>query len=442
MNLSGKINALVLVLTMLGGIAFTATSAIQAFSTALDRQIEASVASIRSQPVLSMLIYEGDRARLQEFLAKQLEFQAVRYATLFGPSGKLLLEQQPREDSPYRLASFAHLRADADSLELGQQERWVDSETLPEVSRSALDPGWLKGKLTDLTVPVFSVINPLKTGVTWQDFSTAMMNDNDRYSLYVVGYINIGISHHYLWLQVRSAVWRALLLSSLFVLIAFAVSVVFSRRITGPLFRLAKQAELLAAGNIDLEERFTASGEVKNLANMLNLIISEINSYKTNFNVSQHLLNLKVEERNAQLSMRDRELSVAEDEVTRSREDLHRMAYFDSLTGLPNRRLFTEQLNLLMRMAARNGTSLALLFLDLDNFKRINDSLGHSAGDLLLREVGMRLSSCMRDSDVLSHFVDSDTHIDVSRLGGRRIYHYPQSGCEYGVGRYRGAAPA
>lgn len=61
---------------------------------------------------------------------------------------------------------------------------------------------------------------------------------------------------------------------------------------------------------------------------------------------------------------------------------------------------------------------LALLFLDLDNFKRINDSLGHSAGDLLLREVASRLASCVRESDVIAHYVDGGSKIDVSRLGG------------------------
>ncbi|RLA51484.1 MAG: GGDEF domain-containing protein, partial [Gammaproteobacteria bacterium] len=92
--------------------------------------------------------------------------------------------------------------------------------------------------------------------------------------------------------------------------------------------------------------------------------------------------------------------------------------YYDSLTSLPNRRLFSEQLSLLLDLNERNGKPLALLFINLDNFKRINDSLGHSAGDLLLQDVGKRLVGCLRSSDMLGHYVESGPRIDVSRLGG------------------------
>ncbi|MEQ8516238.1 MAG: EAL domain-containing protein, partial [Chromatocurvus sp.] len=95
------------------------------------------------------------------------------------------------------------------------------------------------------------------------------------------------------------------------------------------------------------------------------------------------------------------------------------MAYFDSLTSLPNRRLFTEQLTLLLRLAARSEQMVALLLLDLDNFKRINESLGHRIGDTLLREVGERLASCIRESDVLHRNAENEpSRIDLSRMGG------------------------
>ena len=106
-----------------------------------------------------------------------------------------------------------------------------------------------------------------------------------------------------------------------------------------------------------------------------------------------HLLSMKVDERTEQLSKRNEELNQAVKQVTQTKNRLRQMAYYDGLTSLPNRQLFTEQLELMLRMAKREKQVIALLFLDLDNFKRINDSLGHSAGDILLKEVAARLTS-------------------------------------------------
>jgi len=82
------------------------------------------------------------------------------------------------------------------------------------------------------------------------------------------------------------------------------------------------------------------------------------------------------------------------------------LAYYDSLTTLPNRSMFSKLLNQAIRLARRDGKQLAVLFVDLDRFKNINDTLGHEAGDLLLQEVGKRLQGCLRESDT------------VARLGG------------------------
>jgi diguanylate cyclase (GGDEF)-like protein/PAS domain S-box-containing protein len=78
------------------------------------------------------------------------------------------------------------------------------------------------------------------------------------------------------------------------------------------------------------------------------------------------------------------------------------LAYHDPLTGLPNRVLLQDRLQQALALAERNGTGLALVFLDLDNFKKINDSLGHAAGDVLLQEVALRLKRCVRDTDTIS----------------------------------------
>ncbi|MCU7810410.1 MAG: diguanylate cyclase, partial [Candidatus Thiodiazotropha sp. (ex Notomyrtea botanica)] len=81
---------------------------------------------------------------------------------------------------------------------------------------------------------------------------------------------------------------------------------------------------------------------------------------------------------------------------------IHLLAYYDSLTGLPNRELFSDRLNLSISQAHRDLEMLALFFLDLDHFKAINDSLGHSTGDQLLRSIATRLSSSLRESDTVA----------------------------------------
>ena len=89
-------------------------------------------------------------------------------------------------------------------------------------------------------------------------------------------------------------------------------------------------------------------------------------------------------------------------ERKRSEETIRRLAYHDPLTGLPNRLLFTDRLNMAITRAKRNRQYLAVMMLDLDYFKEINDTLGHHMGDRLLHAVGSRLTELLRKGDTIA----------------------------------------
>lgn len=89
-------------------------------------------------------------------------------------------------------------------------------------------------------------------------------------------------------------------------------------------------------------------------------------------------------------------------ERKQAEQKIHNLAFYDPLTQLPNRRLLFDRLRQAVATSARNQSSAALLFIDLDNFKILNDTRGHDIGDLLLIDVGQRLRACIRESDTLA----------------------------------------
>jgi len=135
--------------------------------------------------------------------------------------------------------------------------------------------------------------------------------------------------------------------------------------------------------------------------------------------------------------------------------ELHRLAYYDSLTGLPNRVLFNDRLHQALTDARRRSRLVALMLLDIDRFKIVNDTLGHEAGDCLLREIAARLQHSIRDGDTVSRlggdefalvFADVGNMLDVAQLaqkvlsqfaapvavGGREVF----TGASIGIALY------
>ncbi len=97
-------------------------------------------------------------------------------------------------------------------------------------------------------------------------------------------------------------------------------------------------------------------------------------------------------------------------------DQVRQLAFYDSLTALPNRRLLNDRLSQAMTASKRTGEYCALMFLDLDNFKPLNDTHGHEVGDLLLIEVAERLKHCVREMDTVARFGGDEFVVIISQL--------------------------
>lgn len=104
--------------------------------------------------------------------------------------------------------------------------------------------------------------------------------------------------------------------------------------------------------------------------------------------------------------------------LKQSTRQIRYLAYHDPLTGLPNRSMFSDYLQRALNLADRHRDKLAVLFIDIDNFKQVNDSLGHHAGDDLLKQAAERIGTCLRKADVVGRSSSEDNSDIVARLGG------------------------
>ncbi len=163
------------------------------------------------------------------------------------------------------------------------------------------------------------------------------------------------------------------------IFIAWLISLLLSRKLRSV---ISEPIEKLAAAMKTVSEKQAYSLRIKNIGG------DELNQLVEGFNQMLE-----------QIELRDSEL-------TQHRDRMDHLAHHDSLTGLPNRLLFNDRLKQAIQRAERAKRELALIFLDLDKFKMINDTLGHDIGDIVLVETACRLEECLRKSDT------------IARLGG------------------------
>tara|TARA_R110001599_G_scaffold353883_1_gene602247 strand:- start:35384 stop:37693 length:2310 start_codon:yes stop_codon:yes gene_type:complete len=414
MTMVGRINVLFFAAALILVLALTGFTAYREYQIVRDRAVDASLAALKSRPALQVAIYQRDAADLQELLLEFLEIPAVVSANARDGLGELLSRAE-QAGAVALQPPFEIVRGD---LAAGETGLTAFNPEMQAIGTSLWSAWANSNSPLYLTVPVFTAVNPARQGLKAYDFFMAPLDTKAKRSLRIIGYLQLEISSGLLWSAIRPTLSSLLYGGLLLVVICCAAIALVTRRITRDLSRLAQLADSVAAGKLEKPLEIKASGDIRDIANVLNHVLGGFSNLKRETDAGQRLLSKKVDEHTSQLSERDEKLNQAAEEITETRSRLQRVAYYDNLTSLPNRRLFTEQLGLLLALNERNSHILALLFLNLDNFKRINDSLGQSAGDEVLLEVAKRLVFSVRGSDSVGHYAGTGQKIEVSRVGG------------------------
>lgn len=229
-----------------------------------------------------------------------------------------------------------------------------------------------------------------------------------------IGYVRLGVSLQTskvrLSALVRSAASLALGITLLMVPIGYEVV----RNVVGPLNRLREAAQSFARGKLNARVKINRRDEVGELTDAFNTMADGL--------AASHNKLIRL---NTELEDRVRQRTTALQEANRR---LKNMATRDSLTGLYNRRYFNDLLNQLFAESSRYHTDLTCIMLDLDNFKRVNDSLGHQVGDGLLQLTSEVIQGCIRESDVAVRYGGDEfivllprTTPDDARASAQRI---------------------
>lgn len=208
----------------------------------------------------------------------------------------------------------------------------------------------------------------------------------------VIGYIRLGLSLETQRKQFREQMLGAIGVIALLVIVAVIATLLTTRRLVAPMRRLMRAARAVGSGRLDVYVPAGSSDELGLLTHTFNHMTQKLAESQSQVASYQRTLEDKV-------AQRTRELEIATAQA-------YKLAQHDILTGLPNRSLLNQRLKQILAQAQRDGTQVAVLFLDFDHFKRINDTLGHDAGDQLLQAIAQRLTDAVRESDT------------VARLGG------------------------
>ncbi|NQD38509.1 EAL domain-containing protein [Permianibacter sp. IMCC34836] len=230
-----------------------------------------------------------------------------------------------------------------------------------------------------------SLTMPVDTGMKMSAQQLELMQPIGSDPKNPLGYLAMQVSLSELNAAIRDGILLLLLIGAALIGVSFLLAVRLQRYVSGPILNLARLTTQVSARN-DFSLRAPVQGE------------DEIGRLARGFN---HMLDV-IGEREQARDRAEGALRDSKETLEQAVQELHHLANYDALTELPNRSLCMDRIaNALMR-ASREHDRVAIIFLDLDHFKEVNDSLGHAIGDDLLKSAASRLQDCLRRGDTLA----------------------------------------
>ncbi|MDD5329801.1 MAG: EAL domain-containing protein [Sulfuricella sp.] len=310
-------------------------------------------------------VYTANRESLGQIIQNLSQQPDVAYAAILDGNRKGLAERMFRSAGAVPPLPAYRFR----------ENLWVADFTDPASGRRYLD----------FLVPVMGTAAPALAASPLGTLEKGTRRD-------VIGYVRLGMSQERMHAYIREFLVTTLIFTSILVVFGTLVTVLITRRIVAPIRNVAAIAQEIAGGQLGRRMTISSRDEISDLALSFNQMIDHLQEYQGQVEDYRHTLEEKVEQRTRQLK--------------ESTEHAFRLAQHDMLTGLPNRAMLTEHLHQALAHASRHERRVAVLFIDLDRFKNINDALGHDTGDILLKSAAARLLGSVRESDT------------VARLGG------------------------
>ncbi len=307
------------------------------------------------------------------------EFEArydynIELARLLAKNSELAVYTEQQQALQKLLSPVRHLTGIKSITIIDRQGRplasFQNSNHPPDTVASLLWQSWVKTSGQDFTLIIQDIVSDDQQDEASLFSTNHSLKDQQK----TIGQLVLETDLIYFQDLLYQAFIRGLLITSLILLISLFCATFFSIRVTRPLNELVQAAHSIISGKATKITRQPHSKELWELVNAFN----KMSEWLENYHV----------------------------EIKEYQRQLERQAFYDELTGLGNRNMLKEHLKSAISYAKRHQKIAAIMFLDLDRFKYINDTLGHSIGDALLQEVAQRLRALLRDCD------------NIARMGG------------------------